>query len=295
VKSKTTQPHEDRSQFRDAVLFTATDTEFDAYLIEKDYFCSLVLNALRGSEAKIYFKGGTLLSKAYAGFNRLSEDLDFTVPLPSTAKRAERSSAVSPFKGLFSSLSSKISGIEISKPLKGSNNSVQYNGELTYQSCIDQQENRILFEIGLREELLTPYVVCDANTLVVNPLNGKSLFPVFQVTALSKKEAYAEKIRAALTRERAAIRDLYDVYYAVRKQVIREDDAELMRLAGKKVKVGGNSGFQVHEQRKKDLKAQVDTQLRSVLRPVDFKQFDFERAWAQLERVAGMVQKCMGE
>ncbi|MGK5087254.1 nucleotidyl transferase AbiEii/AbiGii toxin family protein [Bdellovibrionota bacterium FG-2] len=170
MKSESKLPHADRQQFKDAVLYSASETNFDAYLIEKDYFCSLVLHALRDSESKIYFKGGTLLSKAYA-----------------------------------------------------------------------------------------------------------------------------EKIRAALTRERAAIRDLYDVDYAIRKKVIREDDTELMGLAGKKVQVGGNSGFQVHEQRKKDLKEQVDTQLRSVLRPEDFKPFDFERAWAHLSRVAENVKSCLAE
>jgi predicted nucleotidyltransferase component of viral defense system len=290
AKNKSRFPHDDRQQFKDAILFTATETNFDAYLIEKDYFCSLVLHSLSNSKSKLYFKGGTLLSKVYAGFNRLSEDLDFTVPLSPKAKRAERSSAVSSSKELFLSLPSKINGFEISKSLKGSNNCIQYNGEITYQSCIDQQDNRILFEIGLREELLTPYAVCDANTLVINPLTGKVLFPIFQITALSKKEAYAEKIRAALTRERAAIRDLYDVNFAIQKLVIKQNDKELLRLAAQKVEIGGSVDFQLHEQRKKELKEQVHTQLRSVLRSEDFKQFDFEQAWIHLSEVAESVR-----
>jgi predicted nucleotidyltransferase component of viral defense system len=111
-----------------------------------------------------------------------------------------------------------------------------------------------------------------------------------QIAALSKKEAYVEKIRAALTRERAAIRDLYDVNFAIQNLVIKQHDKELMRLAAQKVETGGNVDFQLHGQRRKDLKEQVDTQLRTVLRPVDFKQFDFEQAWIHLSEVAENVK-----
>ena len=37
------------------------------------------------------FKGGTLLSKAYVAFNRMSEDLDFTLPTGPDMKRGARS------------------------------------------------------------------------------------------------------------------------------------------------------------------------------------------------------------
>lgn len=143
-------PHDDSQAFRDAVIFTATETTFNPYQIEKDYYCSLVLQAIQTEIPRLFFKGGTLLSKVYTGFNRLSEDLDFTVPLPLAAKRSERSNAVGPFKELFSELPSKIQGIQVSRPLKGSNNSVQYNGELVYHSCIENRDDRVLFEIGLR-------------------------------------------------------------------------------------------------------------------------------------------------
>lgn len=88
--------------------------------------------------------------------------------------------------------------------------------------------------------------------------------PVFQVAALSKQEAYGEKIRAALTRERAAIRDIYDVDYALSKGVISDSDQQLFALTAKKIQANGNSNFKIDAQRKRDLVLQVDTQLRSV-------------------------------
>lgn len=42
-------------------------------------------------------------------------------------------------------------------------------------------------------------------------------------------------------------------------------------------------------------KGQIETDLRPVLRDRDFVAFDFEQAWSQLERVAGMVKGCFGE
>ena len=70
--------HEDSDSFREAVNFTAAETKFAARLIEKDYFCTVLLGyfgAAVGEE--LIFKGGTCLAKVHADFYRLSEDLDF--------------------------------------------------------------------------------------------------------------------------------------------------------------------------------------------------------------------------
>lgn len=72
----------------------AIETGFGSKLVEKDYFCSLVLAFLFQDEAStLVFKGGTALSKIHTEFYRLSEDLDFVIPLPSSAHRPLRSIA----------------------------------------------------------------------------------------------------------------------------------------------------------------------------------------------------------
>lgn len=83
--------HEDPALFVEALNFTAADTGFAARLIEKDYFCSLVLAFLAATGEALVFKGGTCLTKVYAGFYRLSEALDFVFPMPVEAARQERS------------------------------------------------------------------------------------------------------------------------------------------------------------------------------------------------------------
>src|SRR6266545_7444269 len=87
--------HEDAALFREAVQFTAAETGFVPRLIEKDYFCTVLLAFLSETAGdELVFKGGTCLAKVHAALYRLSEDLDFTIPVSVNAKRKERSSRV---------------------------------------------------------------------------------------------------------------------------------------------------------------------------------------------------------
>ena len=54
--------HEDTALFRDAVQFTAAESGFVPRLIEKDYFCTVLLDYLSmAAGAELVFKGGTCL------------------------------------------------------------------------------------------------------------------------------------------------------------------------------------------------------------------------------------------
>jgi hypothetical protein len=66
--------HEDQALFREAVLFTAGQTGLNANLIEKDYFCTVLLRYLyQQPNSPLIFRGGTCIGKVYADFYRLSE------------------------------------------------------------------------------------------------------------------------------------------------------------------------------------------------------------------------------
>jgi len=86
--------HGDADLLREAVNFTAAETGFVPRLIEKDYFCTVLLQHLAIIGDAPVFKGGTCLAKVHAGLYRLSEDLDYAVSTPLTATRAERSRLV---------------------------------------------------------------------------------------------------------------------------------------------------------------------------------------------------------
>src|SRR4030042_642789 len=141
--------HEDGYFFREAILYTATLTGFTSELIEKDYFCSILLSYLYGDDTPLIFRGGTCLSKIYGEFYRLSEDLDFTISVPFDAPRSLRRKKIEPLKKLLN-----------------------------------------------------------------DPFSRKPAVQEFSILCMSQREAYAEKIRAALTRKELAIRDFYDIDYA---------------------------------------------------------------------------------
>ncbi len=51
--------HEDLSRFRDALMLTQAESDFSSRLIEKDYYCSLLLQDLWALfEHGLVFKGG---------------------------------------------------------------------------------------------------------------------------------------------------------------------------------------------------------------------------------------------
>lgn len=59
--------HEDAVLFREAVSFTAAETGFAPRLIEKDYFCTVLLAYLSAAAgAELVFKGGTCLAKVHS-------------------------------------------------------------------------------------------------------------------------------------------------------------------------------------------------------------------------------------
>jgi predicted nucleotidyltransferase component of viral defense system len=82
---------DDPDLLRQAIEYTARQTGFSLRLIEKDYFCSEVLEYLAARDTELTFKGGTCLAKVHSGFYRLSEDLDFSISTPPSASRKERS------------------------------------------------------------------------------------------------------------------------------------------------------------------------------------------------------------
>jgi hypothetical protein len=120
--------HEDPVLFREAVTYTAAETGFVPRLIEKDYFGTLLLQYLGAPGLGLVFKGGTCLAKVHAGFYRLSEDLDFSIPTPVDASRAERSRGVKASRDAVAKIAAELPGFRVITPIMGANASSQYTG-----------------------------------------------------------------------------------------------------------------------------------------------------------------------
>src|SRR5215203_20835 len=151
--------HKDIDLFREALNLTAAQTKFPARLIEKDYFCTVILEYL-GVMVRddLIFKGGTCLAKVHADFYRLSEDLDFVISIPIDASRAERRKRIKSTKKSIEVLADTLEGLLVVTSLTGANNSTQYNGVLAYDSVLGTDPGTIKIEVSLREPLMTPVV-----------------------------------------------------------------------------------------------------------------------------------------
>jgi hypothetical protein len=287
---RTARLWEDPDYFRAAVRFTSQVMTFVPLLVEKDYSCTVLLEYFSEASDGLVFIGGTCLAKVHADFYRLSEDLDFVVPLPVDAPRADRSRQAIPLKEAVEKLPKRLPKFRLVDPLKGANNSTQYIAVVGYPSLIRRQEETIKIEVGLREPLLTPVVKSPARTIMLDPVSGKPLVLPVSVRCISKTEAMAEKFRAALSRREAAIRDFFDFDYAVRRLGLHPRDAAFIRLIRSKLDIPGNDPIDVSGDRLKALRLQLEPRLKPVLRVKDFAEFDLDRAFEIVAAVAAMVQ-----
>jgi predicted nucleotidyltransferase component of viral defense system len=240
--------HEDRDMFREAVNFTAAETGFSARLVEKDYFCTVLLQYL-ARVGTLVFKGGTCLAKVHAEFYRLSEDLDFVIPTPCDAARAARSEQAAGVKKVVAELPKWVEVFRVVEPLAGANRSTQYMAIIGYESLLSGEQDRIKIEIGLREPLLTPVFSGAARTLLLDPVSDQPMIPALALPCISRMEAFAEKFRAALSRREVAIRDFYDLDYAVRRLGLCPQDPILVDLIRQKLAMPGNEPADISEVR----------------------------------------------
>lgn len=282
--------HDDAALFRDAVRFTAEESGFVPRLIEKDYFCTLLLDYLSAAVGgELAFKGGTCLTKVHSELYRLSEDLDYTIPVAVDAPRSERSRRVEPVKTALSRLNKTVPAFRVIDTLRGANRSTQYLAAVGYSSVLNQQEETIKIEVSLREPLLMPVFHGPARTMLRSPLTNNPMVAPIAVRCIDKAEALAEKFRAALSRRDVAIRDFYDIDHAVRKGGLRPTSADLIDQVKQKLAVPGNDPVEVSDERLVALRKQIEPQLKPVLRERDFVEFDLERAFKIVVEMAKAV------
>ena len=272
--------HENKTQFVEAIRETARQSGFSESLIEKDYYCSLILKEISQSEdCSLVFKGGTLLNKVHAGFYRLSEDLDFSIDIKPALSRKKRRALAHVAKKCVENSVKQLS-LDIIQPFKGRNESRAYNVIVEYDSIVFEDKVAVKIEFAVQENIFEKVEVLKANTILMNPLTRQPVLPTFPINGLNLKEAYSEKIRAALSRVNPAIRDIFDVHYAVKNHLINIKD--MIPIVKHKLDIL-NRTIDLSVKRKKELLSQLQTGLKPVLRQKDFEEFDFEQAWNWLK------------
>jgi predicted nucleotidyltransferase component of viral defense system len=287
---QTLKYHEDIDLFREALTFMESQTGFSSRLVEKDYYCSIILHDLAPAfQSGMGFKGGTCLSKVHTDFYRLSEDLDFVISTEINAPRADRRTKIAPLREYLAGLSERLPCFHAAEPLQSFNLSKQYVGRYAYRSLVTGQDEFIKVEIGLREPLLDPMESRLARTMLLDPFRNEPAIAPISVHVLSIRETYAEKIRAALTRREPAIRDFYDIDYAVRTRKLEPTDDRLLDLIRHKLAVASNDPLDVSERKLRLLSRQLESQLKPVLQAQDYANFDLERAFGIVARLVEAI------
>ncbi|RLC55079.1 MAG: hypothetical protein DRH89_08410 [Candidatus Cloacimonadota bacterium] len=285
--------HKDPVYFREVVISVAQRSGFLSSMIEKDYYCSLILAYLyQDPETNLVFKGGTCLSKVYVDFYRMSEDLDFVIPAKPEISRKDRSRLIEPIKDQLSKLIKANKCFKVYEKFRGFNESRQYIGTLSYHSVVEPEKKpgTIKIEIGMREELMIDAIWQETSTLLIDPFSEQKVIPDFKTQCLSLEELFAEKFRAALSRREPAIRDYFDIFYSMHNLDIDFESNNFLKLVKKKLSIPGNDSISISKIRKKQLQDQIETELKPVLRDKDFKQFEFELVYGLVERVAQKIR-----
>lgn len=232
----------DRGRLEKIIPVLAQKHNFRLEIVEKDYYLTLVLNNIESHLSdKLVLKGGTLLNKIHLGYNRLSEDLDFTyLNKEQLTSRSKRSRAIIPIRENMPEFL-KFLGLKSEKPEgQGFNNSTQYVFPISYPSFISGKDENIKIEVSLRQVPIDNPVYNSIKHFYQDPFTGKDLIPANKILSLSLNEAVAEKLKAAITRRDLVIRDYYDLWYiaetnfdfhskpfvAIFKKKLEDDDYE---------------------------------------------------------------------
>lgn len=182
----------------------AARTKFNPILLAKDYYLTLALYLIRDVEG-IYFKGGTALQKIFLDYSRLSEDIDFTVTRDVETVTQEITKALQE-PGFFE------------KVLPGKN--VEgFTRLVAHYKGFNGEKETIFIDLNKRAKILL-----QPEKHEIKHFYG-GFIPGFSMNTLAKKELIAEKVSAAIIRNKP--RDHFDIYEIIlAKQPI---DLELVR------------------------------------------------------------------
>lgn len=181
---------------QDIIKEIIADKGFDPDLVLKDYYITVILYLLKDMEG-IYFKGGTALQKTFLEYPRLSEDIDFTLTENIEKVKHEIESKLEK-SGLFQEITKD-------KDVDG------FTRLIVHYKGFSGEDSAVFIDLNGRAKLLMKPERHEINHFY------KDLIPEFSLNTLSKEEMIAEKVAAAIGRNKP--RDHYDVYQIIKKGI----------------------------------------------------------------------------
>jgi hypothetical protein len=205
-------------------------------IIEKDYHLHRLLHQLSHDEYlrdKLVFKGGTCLVKAYLGYYRFSEDIDFTwkdatIWVQKSASQARRTCSIliDIIIDRLKEITEKLGFVFNGDKTDSSEVEIGSGGRMVrffigYHSATLQIPATIKIEINFVDQILFPLKINELQSLITTVHNRELEFlykkewneykKVVTIDCYDPREIFTDKARAAMTRVSYKFRDVIDM------------------------------------------------------------------------------------
>lgn len=217
----------------DDIRRLSTETKFPQGLLEKDYHLTRILHKISEKKFKdLVFKGGTCLNKCYLGFYRLSEDLDFVYNQDVKGKTKLQIKRI--LDGLRRELFEILNKLDFKtnkelgkgwKMLTSKEDPKIVGLEIitNYNSMVDGSVQTIKLEISFRKKLKNPTKMKAIKHEFIDATGEPILDKDIDIEVIDLNENLAEKFRALVIRKNVAIRDIYDIYFILKNNLVKID------------------------------------------------------------------------
>ena len=189
----------------------ASKVKANSLMLAKDYYLTVILYLIKDVEG-LYFKGGTALQKTLLNYSRLSEDIDFTL-----------TKDINPIKKQITQILENSGFFEKITQDKSVDDFTRLEAHYT---GFFGEKDKVFIDLNKRAKLLKKPEKQEINHYY------KDFIPKFSINTLSKQELIAEKITAAICRNKP--RDHFDVF-----EIIQNKHPINLKLVKKKCELQG--------------------------------------------------------
>lgn len=228
--------HQEPELFKDLLLASSERLAIPIYLVEKDYYISMILRSLSLSvyNAQIVFKGGTSLSKAYQLIDRFSEDVDFAVISEGMSGNQVKTLLSHLMKEVTTDLCEDNNFVDVSKGSKYRKQAFTYTSQLGWTGFANPIPARVIVEISAfanpfpyEKRIIEPLVTTVLKEQGMIDFMDKYNLGAFELNVLSLKQTLCEKLVSLIRFSMSAdpiialsskIRHFYDIEALLRKE-----------------------------------------------------------------------------
>lgn len=269
-------------------LFDKSNKDFDKYLLEKDFYLTIILHWITKNIPEITFKGWTCLNKVYFPYFRLSEDLDFSISIenPLVNTHGKRESFAQhmrkKMKELTTSLWRKLNDDEYHHKKAQGNEQLKKKKNtylkyiLSYPSIYDQSQQSIKIEITYTQKQHFPWIHKHIQSIFIDPMTEDLIFSNQTIQCLDLQEMVTEKCRACLTRRKPAIRDFFDLRYLQSQWIDILANKEIIKAKCDEVSDRERTLANSYD----ELEKQIQTHIIPVIN--DIGEFDLKKIYDQM-------------